>query len=213
MELNKFNEYTRLAQTTVYSEPEENNFHTKLIPEMVKHFFTPLELPVSSYILDIGCGQGTFLDLMRDADYTNTIGVTLSTDDAAACGVKNHTVLSCDMTDLDVPANMVDFIWCRQAIEHSPYPLFTLYEFNRVLKTGGKVYIEVPAPDCARHHEFNKNHYSVLGEKMWGALFERTGFKVLQASHFDFELSHEGKPIPERYLCFVLEKHDSVTKV
>lgn len=206
MELKKFNEFTKLAQSTVYSEPEEGNFHTKLIPEMVKNFFLPLQLNLGSYILDIGCGQGTFMDLTKDLGYTNTIGVTLSPDDFAACGEKWHSTIQCDMTDLTVPDHIVDFIWCRHAIEHSPYPLFTLFEFNRVLKKGGKAYIEVPAQDCARRFEFNHNHYSILGETMWAALFEKSGFKVLQSAYFEFELKANEGVIPEKYLCFIVEK-------
>jgi len=32
----------------------------------------------------------------------------------------------------------VDFIFLRHALEHSPYPIFSLMEYNRVLKQGGK---------------------------------------------------------------------------
>jgi len=212
MDNKKFNEFTKLAQATVYSEPEEGNFHTNLIPEMVKNFFLPLKLNLGSYILDIGCGQGTFMDLTKDLGYTNTIGVTLSPEDFAACGEKWHSTIQCDMSDLTVPDHIVDFIWCRHAIEHSPYPLFTLFEFNRVLKKGGKAYIEVPAQDCARRFEFNPNHYSILGESMWAALFEKTGFKVLQSSYFQFELKANEQIIPEKYLCFTIEKHATLIK-
>jgi ubiquinone/menaquinone biosynthesis C-methylase UbiE len=207
MEAKKFNQFTKMAQATVYSEPEVGNFHTKLIPDMVKAFFLPLKLNLGSYILDVGCGQGTFIDLMKDLGYTNTIGITLSADDFAACGEKRHTAIQCDMSDMTVPDNIVDFIWCRQAIEHSPYPLFTLYEFNRVLKIGGKAYIEVPAQDCARKFEFNPNHYSILGETMWASLFEKAGFKVEQSAYFEFELKADEGIIPEKYICFTIEKH------
>jgi ubiquinone/menaquinone biosynthesis C-methylase UbiE len=213
MELDKFNKYTKLALTTVYSEPEEGNFHTALIPKVVENFFTPLDLPKESFILDVGCGQGTFMDVLKNNDYTNMIGVTYSKEDVEACNFKNYTTLQCDMSDLTLSNDSMDFIWCRHAIEHSPYPLFTLFEFNRVLKTGGKMYLEMPAPDCERAFEFNKNHYSILGDRMWGALLTKTGFKVLQSSYFEFELMADGKKIPEKYLCFLVEKNESINKV
>jgi len=210
MEHKKFEQYTQMALSSVYAEQEEGNFHTNLIPEVVKHFFTPLNIPKHAYVLDIGCGQGTFLDIMLELDYPNSVGITYSKEDHQACEVKSHCVINCDMSDMPVPSEVVDFIWCRQALEHSPYPLFTLYEFNRVLRPRGKMYIEVPAPDSMRQHENNPNHYSVLGELMWQALFRRAGFTPLSASHFDFELKHEEHIIPERYICFIVEKNDSL---
>lgn len=213
MEHKKFEKYTAMALETVYSEQEDGNFHTNLIPEVVKHFFTPLNIPKHAYVLDIGCGQGTFLDIMLALDYPNSVGITYSKDDHEACEGKNLSVINCDMSDMLVPDDIVDFIWCRHALEHSPYPLFTLFEFNRVMRQGGKMYIEVPAPDCARRHEDNPNHFSILGEVMWQSLFRKAGFETLSASHFDFELRHEENIIPERYLCFIVEKNATPIQV
>jgi SAM-dependent methyltransferase len=213
MEQGKFNRYTKLALTTVYSEQEEGNFHTQLIPKMVEQFFTPHNIDVGAFILDVGCGQGTFMDCIKALDYTNVIGVTYNGEDVEACNKKKHTTIQADMSDLiPIANNSIDFIWCRQALEHSPYPLFTLYEFNRVLRTGSQMYIEVPAPDCARGFEFNPNHYSILGGRMWAALLNKSGFTIKDSSHFEFELTQEGKQIPEKYICFTVEKHASITE-
>jgi SAM-dependent methyltransferase len=205
----KFQHYTELALKSVYSEPE-GGFHSELIPEMVKQFFLPENVPVTAYVLDIGCGQGLFMDILKDKGYCNLIGVTLSEDDLLACGNKWHSCLKSDMSDLPVPSHVVDYIWCRHALEHSPYPLFTLYEFNRVLRLGGKMYVEVPAPNCARRHEYNPNHYSIFAVDMWIALMVRAGFTVTQTNTISFELQSPSGPIPETNLIFLLEKNDSL---
>jgi len=210
MEHKKFEQYTQMALSSVYAEQEEGNFHTKLIPEVVKHFFTPLNIPKHAYVLDIGCGQGTFMDIMQELDYPNTVGITYSKEDHHACEQKSHCVLNCDMSDMPVPSEVVDFIWCRQALEHSPYPLFTLYEFNRVLKKGGLTYIEVPSPNCKRLHELNANHYSILGAEMWASLMGKAGFMVRNCQEICVPLKVDGEPVDEKYLCFVIEKHDSL---
>lgn len=210
MDACKINRYNKIALSTVYSEPEEGNFHTELIPKMVEQFFKPLNLPVEAIILDIGCGQGTFMDEVAKLDYPNRIGITKSGEDFDACNAKGHTTTHCDMSDLPFNSEEIDFIWCRHALEHSPFPFFTLLEFNRILKDGGKVYVEVPAPDCVRKHEWNPNHYSVLGPEMWAALFVKAGFKVLQSVYFDLELQMPEGKVPERNICFVIEKHDTI---
>ena len=207
----KFQHYTELALKSVYSEPE-GGFHSQLIPEVVRDFFVPANVPVTAYVLDIGCGQGLFMDILKEKGYTNLVGVTLSDDDLVACGEKWHSCLKSDMSDLPVPNHIVDYIWCRHALEHSPYPLFTLYEFNRVMKLGGKMYVEVPAPGCARRHEYNPNHYSIHTADMWAALMVKAGFLVTAVHNMSFELQIQDSPIPESNLIFLLEKNESVVQ-
>ncbi len=210
MDFEKFRQYNNIALSTVYSEPEQGNFHTDLIPQMVDKFFKPLNIPVTASVLDIGCGQGTFMDVLSKLGYVDLIGITKSEDDARACYRKRYFTAQVDMSDLPFESKSIDFIWCRHAIEHSPFPLFTLFEFNRVLKDNSKVYIEVPAPACVRKHEYNSNHYSILGEDMWCALFVKAGFEISFKTTFDLNLTFNDKTIPETNLCFVIEKKMSI---
>jgi hypothetical protein len=71
------------------------------------------------------------------------------------------------------------------------------------------VYVEVPAPDCDRKHEFNPNHYSILGAQMWGALFQKAGFTITQANEQNLELFDNGQKATEKNYMFVIQKHDS----
>ena len=207
MQIEKFNRFNAMALASVYSEPEENNFHTQLIPQMVDKYVPLMELDKDAAILDVGCGYGTFQTKMAEMGYTNTIGVTLSDEDYKASESKGMTVIKSDFSDIpSVEDETVNMIWCRHALEHSPYPLFTLYEFNRLLKPGGKVYVEVPAPDCERQHEANPNHYSILGITMWMFLFARAGFDALMVDKFQLTLKAEDHDVPEEYLIFLLEK-------
>ena len=50
------------------------------------------------------------------------------------------------------------------------------------------MYVEVPAPDLERRHEYNSNHYSVLGVKQWDALLTRAGFTVDTCNTIDFDI-------------------------
>ena len=89
-------------------------------------------------------------------------------------------------------------------------------EYNRVLKQGGKIYIEVPQPECDRKHEFNPNHYSIMGSSQLAALLIRCGFNIDKFNNLEFD----GKgPNPEnaadandivdfkeKYFCIVATK-------
>lgn len=211
MNREKFEAYLALARSTVYSEPDEGNFHNALIKQAVDAFIPMFDLPSDAYVLDLGCGPGVFMDEMRARGQKNVWGVTLSPEDVAACRAKGHGCTLGDISDLDDEDGAADLIWCRHALEHSPYPLFTLYEFNRVLKVGGGLYVEVPAPALPRQHEFNPNHYSILGHDMWVALMQRAGFEVVEAREFSFDLTAPGvQPVSELFLCYVAKKCRSI---
>ena len=85
-------------------------------------------------------------------------------------------------------------------------------EYNRVLKQGSKMYIEVPAPDCERKHEWNLNHYSILGTEQLAALLVRTGFNIdkFETLEFDVEFAEPNpenlKNAKEKFYCVVVTK-------
>jgi SAM-dependent methyltransferase len=176
-----------------------------------------LNLPKDAHILDLGCGPGYFLDEMKEREYTNTHGVTLSPGDIAICEGKGHDIKKYDLSFLPQKDGYydesVDFIFLRHALEHSPYPIFSLMEYNRVLKQGSKIYIEVPAPDGDRKHEYNLNHYSILGHNQLAALLQRTGFDIDSFNNLEFELNVANPEDPEKkqtakekYYCIVATK-------
>lgn len=189
----------------VYGEGE-SPFHKQITEDVVKQFFDPLELSFDSYILDLGCGPGFFLDETKSRGYTNTVGMTLSPEDIKLCEQKGHTVKKSDINFLDDLDESVDFIFCRHAIEHSPFPYITLLEYNRVLKPNAKMYIEVPAPDSDRQHEQNKNHYSILGDAMWSSLLVRSGFDVSKFTYSYEVENNSGDNWIEKTLIYVCER-------
>ena len=191
--------------------------HKGLTEQVVKQYIDPLNLKKDSKILDLGCGPGYFLDEMKKREYTDVTGVTLSPGDIKICEDKGHTIKKYDLSF--IPQNegyydeSVDFIFLRHALEHSPYPIFSLMEYNRILKQFGKIYIEVPQPDCDRKHEENLNHYSILGQNQLAALIVRTGFNIDRFENFEFDLEVTNAEFPEKstklrekFYCIVATK-------
>ena len=189
----------------VYDEGE-SPFHKQITEDVVKKFIDPLELPLDAYILDLGCGPGFFLDEMKTRGYTNSLGVTLSPDDYDLCIANGHQARKSDISFLEELDESVDLIFCRHAIEHSPFPYITLLEYNRVLKPHGKMYIEVPAPDSERIHENNKNHYSILGDAMWSSLLVRSGFDVNKFTYSCEVSNKNGDNWIEKSLIYMCER-------
>lgn len=214
LDLVKLKFYNEWLYTAHIYDEGDSQFHSNLTKQVVEQYVDPLNLAKDAKILDMGCGPGYFLDEMKERGYTNLVGITLSPGDIDICESKGHEIQKYDISFLPQKDGYydesVDFIFLRQALEHSPYPIFTLMEYNRVLKQGSKMYIEVPAPDCERKHEYNANHYSILGANQLAALLLRTGFTIDQFNNFEFDLTVPGENEPvvmkEKYFCIVVTK-------
>lgn len=218
LDLVKLKFYNEWLYTAHIHDEGNSQMHDVLTKQIVETYIDPLELPKDAHILDLGCGPGYFLDNMKERGYTNVIGVTLSPGDKKTCEDKGHTVKGYDLSFLPQKDGYydesVDFIFLRHALEHSPYPIFSLMEYNRVLKQGSKIYIEVPAPDSERKHEYNLNHYSILGHTQLAALLLRCGFNIDQFNNLEFDLNvpneenpdEPAKVVKEHYYCIVATK-------
>lgn len=212
VKLKLYNEWLYTAH--IYDEGA-SPMHESLTKEIITKYIDPLNLAKDAKILDLGCGPGYFLDGMKDRGYTDTVGVTLSPGDIKLCEDKGHTIKKYDLSFLPQRDGYfdesVDFIFLRHALEHSPYPIFSLMEYNRILKQGAKMYIEVPAPDCERKHEYNLNHYSILGSNQLVALLTRCGFNIDEFNNLEFDIqgkteNGEDFTAKEKFYCVMVTK-------
>ncbi len=220
LDLVKLKFYNEWLYTAHIYDEGDSQFHQQLTHYVVEKYIDPLNISKDATILDLGCGPGYFLDAMKTRNYTNVTGITLSDGDVKLCREKGHTVKEYDLSFLPQKDGFidesVDFIFLRHALEHSPYPIFTLMEYNRILKHNGLMYIEVPAPDCERKHEYNLNHYSIFGFTQLSALLQRTGFTLVKNDTIEFEINMpiqnppEGgptsRPVKESYYSIVVQK-------
>jgi len=179
----------RIAAETYPEKPSV--CHTEVTQQAFNYLFSNFNLPKSARILDIGCGQGVALKPFRERGYSPT-GITLNATDAAICQKLGFDVRIMDQSFLDFDDNSFDLIWARHVIEHSFMPLYTLTEFQRVIRPGGLLYLEVPASDTLLHED-NPNHYSVMGKAMWNSLLERTGFSITGTADHFLEISSVSK--------------------
>ena len=168
---------------------------------MLDRLLTTYQIPHGSKILDVGCGQGVALELFLNKGY-HPIGIALNDEDITVCKQKGYQVYKMDQSFLEFPDKEFDVVWCRHCLEHSIFPYYTLFEFYRVVKQVGFLYVEVPAPDTSCQHQTNQNHYSVLGKSMWAELIKRTGFTLLETLDISFDVPAG----PDTYWAFFMQK-------
>jgi len=131
-------------------------------------------------VLDIGCGRGEFLEVMRETGVPAR-GIDLSEESVAEC---RHKGLEAERADLfeylgNLPEGAFDGIFCSQVVEHVPperLPEMIKLCSSR-LSRGGAIAIETPNPECL-------------------AIF---------ATHFYLYPTHT-RPVPHPLLAFYLEE-------
>lgn len=207
-EINKrFNDFREWCKTHVYSEPD-TSLHTNVMDQIIPKIIKDTSLSDQQSILDVGCGQGYGMVKFKELGCANIQGITLSEEDVKASQDRGFICTQQDMSFTDFEDNQFDFLFVRHALEHSPYPLLTLKEFTRILKSGGGAYIEMPSPKCDRRLEEYDNHYSIMGPRQWVELIKRAGFTIADVGELSFAVSAptnngsvwEGTEVYEYYL-------------
>lgn len=198
--LKRFVEFVNNVQGQSYTE-EPTLTHSQVIETVLPQVLNNYSISQQGTILDVGCGQGPALAWLREHGY-KPVGITINREDLEICRSKGFEVYPMDQSFLEFPDDQFDLVWVRHCLEHSIFPFYTLSEFYRVLKGAAYLYLEVPQPDTGSYHEFNNNHYSVLTERMWVSLINRTGFINLHKVEITVTLE-EGK---DSYWAFICQK-------
>lgn len=179
-----------------------------VVNAVIEQFIDPLKLSKSAKILDIGSGVGYFIDAMKKRGYPKVSGTTWTTGDSQALKDKDHDFILGDINFIKCKDAEYDFIFCRHALEKSVFPMVALLEYNRILKKGGQIYVEMPAPMNARRFENMATNYSVMNEIMLQSLIQRAGFEIEWYRNAQIPLTSKetGKVTQEVYNCVLAKK-------
>jgi len=137
----------------------------------------------SSPILDLGCGRGEWLELLRENGYIAR-GVDFNRAMVRQCQDIGLDVIESDMIDhlRNKKPNSFGAVTGFHIVEHLAFKtLISLFdEAFRVLKSGGMVIFETPNPEnlivAACNFYFDPTHRSPLPPKLLNFLIESRGF-------------------------------------
>jgi SAM-dependent methyltransferase len=97
-------------------------------------------------ILDVGCGTGYNLNLLKNIGCSEPVGLDISLDALNYCHSRNLTQLICgDSVYLPFKHGSFDVILALDLIEHLDDDLRALSEFHRLLSVNGKLVLFTPA--------------------------------------------------------------------
>ena len=138
-------------------------------------------------VLDIGCGRGEFLEMMRQAGVAAR-GIDLSNESVALCRQKG---LEAEVADLfaylaDLPECSLDGIFCSQVVEHldpARLPEAIRLAASR-LERGGILAVETPNPEClaifATHFYLDPTHTRPVPHPLMAFYMEEAGLGGLE---------------------------------
>jgi O-antigen chain-terminating methyltransferase len=133
--------------------------------------------------LDIGCGRGEWLSMLREAGY-RPVGIDLNRRNVETCAAKGLDAHQADGIDWlrALPGESVALISAFHVIEHLSLGQINslLVEALRVLKPGGLVIFETPNPEnliTAAHHFYtDPTHRNPLPPTLVEFLLDYRGF-------------------------------------
>lgn len=138
-------------------------------------------------LLDVGCGNGDFLDLARHAGW-EVVGIEPDPRAAAAAAKRGINVVQGDVSALDSEDGSFDAITISHVIEHVHDPHVLLRACYRLLKPGGWIWLETPNLDALGHKRYGAHwrgleaprHLVIFAPSSLRLVLEEAGFQNVE---------------------------------
>lgn len=151
-------------------------------------------------ILDIGCGRGLFLSIMKESGW-ETFGLELNEETAwYARNALGLNIKTDSLVDAHFDDRFFDVITLWHVLEHLPDPVLTIEECRRILKPGGLLVIAIPNFDSLQarisgrywFHLDIPYHLYHFNNKNLDLFLRKFSFKIIKCKQFSFEFNPFG---------------------
>ena len=155
--------------------------------------------PRPGTVIDIGCGQGTFLRLLQEQGW-ECHGTELNEESASRARRSGIPVAVGEFDKRQFLPETIDLISLWQVIEHLPDPLKTLSALRPLLKKGGIVAISTPNIDSVQaritarrwFHLDPPRHLCLFSPQTLEGMMKSLGFRLFALHHFSMEQNPYG---------------------
>ena len=104
-------------------------------------------------LLDVGCGNGAFLELARTAGW-HVRGLDFDPKAVASARKRGLDVVEGNIEQLQDQATAYDWICCSHVIEHVHNPIDMLQQLHSLLRPGGTLWLQTPNIASLGHERF-----------------------------------------------------------
>jgi len=170
----------------------ENSQH-KLDLERAKRVKNTHDISLDSLILDIGCGNPSFLKVCKEELKCQTIGIDF-TDEGWKEDVAHFEGIDLRIAEIkDLPTCLQpDVITMWHYLEHDYSPLENLCYLRSIAKSSTSLIIEIPNFDSSSRKEFGENwagwhtprHLSLFSPDNVTLLLQKSGWKVTELNTY-----------------------------
>lgn len=180
-----------MSQTSHDIEKRVEGFHWwfSVRRRLLRSILSSLPLPPGSLALDVGCGTGSNLRLLR-AEGLSAIGLDNSLYALSLAKMNTqYSLVNCDVNMLPIRPESVGLIIAMDILEHLENDQHAIRQCFQALTKGGTFIVTVPAfnwlwgvQDLVTQHKRRYRKKEILN------LLTREGFEILKSSYFNFFL-------------------------
>jgi SAM-dependent methyltransferase len=191
--------------------PGSKNYFTIKRYLQLYDFVKPV-LTKNSFILDVGCAMGGFLDYLNQQGLNNLFGIDLTQKYVDyANDIGKYTIKLGNAESIPFDRNTFDLIVIDQVMEHLVEPTNAFKEAKRVLKDGGFLCIGVP--DATRYDEMYffdfywfimREHIQHFDIEHLRIMAEDTGFELVSLSKSEAPMMSDSMILPNLNAIFRL---------
>lgn len=131
-------------------------------------------------VLDVGCKDALWLDLLKQNGFTNLVGVDACEEAAAIVKKKGFGVYIGDVMNMKfIKDNSFNAITALHVLEHVPNPEKVVNEIFRILTKNGIVFVEIPTQEYQKPELWG--HFNCFLKKdEINELFDEFRFELLE---------------------------------
>lgn len=165
------------------------------------------QLPPGTKLLDAGCGPQPY---RRECAHLTYVAQDFGAYDGAGDGTGLHDGgkwnygkldYTCDLWAIPAKSKSFDAILCTEVLEHVPYPVESLREFARLLKTGGTLILTAPV-NCIPH-QTPYFFYHGIARQLYEKVGMEEGLQLIQFSTY---------PSPAQFVFMEAMRHAATHK-
>lgn len=142
-------------------------------------------------LLDVGCGDGYYLDGLREMGWKELYGLDPSSIATDLTSARGFEVSQGDLLTNNYPDSFFDYVIMKQSLEHIRSPSRALMNVRRILKDTGTLIVEVPNVSSVERRLFQSHwaswhlpaHLYHFSPNTLRNLLGRCGFSVKKVGH------------------------------
>lgn len=139
-----FYPWSAAGTSRLYEKLQEYNWYYS--PDKWEHRQAMIDLRGCQRVLEVGCGRGDFLAMLRDHGIADSRGIEINLSAVRSAQERGLDVSATALGDL-VGHEQFDGVCAFQVLEHVPEPGLFLADMLRALRPGGRLIISVPCND------------------------------------------------------------------